>query len=106
MKELIISLLLVVAIISSIFIYQDYVESKTFYIIENVGKRDIKKEWENIKPVLFAFNDHEKVEEIDNDYLSFFTTKDENLKILHREYFKKKLSDLIDASKIKIVNIL
>ncbi len=106
MKNFYISLIIGIFLISGIFGYQKYVEAKSKKLIENVGITEIDNEWNSLKTLLYAFNDHERVEEIDNEYIGLKNTKDENIKNMHKVYFKKKLEELIDASKVKIVNIL
>ena len=105
MKNFYISLTALLLIIAGITYYQQYVEERSQIIIENADK-NIEKEWKRLKNILFAFNDHERVEEIDNEYIGYKNASDGDIKKLHLIYFKKKLEDLIEASKIKIVNIL
>ncbi len=106
MKNFYISLLIGAVLVFGINRYQTYIEHKSQYIIDNAEKTYIEEDWNSFKYLLYAFNDHEKVEEIDNEYIGMKNTNDEDLKNLHLVYFKKKLKDLIDASKVKIVNIL
>ena len=106
MKNFYISLVIVIFLITGICRYQDYVENVSREIIERIENENVEKEWKKLKTLLFVFNDHKDVEEIDNEFVGIKVTFDEELKKKHIIYFKKKLNDLIEASKVKLVNIM
>ena len=106
MKNFYISLIIGIIFVTGICYYQNYVENVSREIIERVESENVEKEWKKLKTLLFVFNDHEDVEEIDNEFVGIKVSFDAELKNKHIIYFKKKLNDLIEASKVKLVNIM
>lgn len=106
MKNFILSIVIFALMVTGIVCYQTYVEKKAYNIISRAGVENIEEEWNSLKKILYAFNDHDKVEEVDDEYTGMTCCDADDHRELYTIYFKEKLEALVHSTRPKLVNIL